>query len=112
MPRQVQSSCTGNSALFGRRYRSRCQAERSRRARLDLDEGQGVGIDTHNVYLPRLCSEIACLDPETLPLEPGHTIGLRGTTARMGTLLSSELTNGTHCRFQRVPVGVSSRTMP
>jgi hypothetical protein len=30
----------------------------------------------------------------------------------MGALLLSEPTNGTHCRFQRVPVGVSSRTMP
>ena len=112
MSRQIQSRSACNPSLFGRRNSSRGRAEPPRRSCLDLDEGEGVAVQPYDIELPGLGSDVAGDNLEASLLEPTHTVGLGRSTAVMGVLLLSEPTGATHWRFQRVPVGVSSRTMP
>ena len=112
MPRQVQSRGSGDSTLLDRRHSTRGRAEVPRRARLDFEKDKGVAIETHDIELPRLGSDVSLQGLEALALEPQDAVRLGYSTTVMGALLLSEPANGTHCRFQRVPVGVSSRTMP
>ena len=112
MSRQIQSRSACNPALFGRRNSSRSRAELPRRSCLDLDEGESVAIQPDDIELPRPGSDVAGNNLEASLLEPTDTVGLGRSTSVMGVLLLSEPTGATHWRFQRVPVGVSSRTIP
>ena len=112
MSRQIQSRSARNPLLFGRRNSSRGRAKLPRRSCLDLDEGEGVAVQPYDIELPRLGSDVAGDNLEASLLEPTHTIGLSRPSSVMSVLLLSKPTGATHWRFQRVPVGVSSRTMP